>query len=203
MSVVLCVGAGCAHHRTIDVGTELVKSRTPASDLRTSDNLVLHIREGERDYYVLVGPDRSKGEKYAQARVRNSVTMVEVVDGFMYLAGHYPVGATKNVIAAATGTTIVFELGTDYERVYLLAKDTATEKVRVSLATGKSPVPGGKRDQVLQPGQYVRVTCSGNLVKLDDPVAIPAPPGQIHDFLTGVKKAVDDANLPGWPVPWP
>jgi len=201
--VVLCIGAGCTHHRTIDLGTERINTRTPAHDLRTLENLVLHVRDGQRDYYVLVGPDQSKGGKYAQARVRNSVTRVEVVDGFMYLAGHYPIGATKNVVAAASGTTIVFELGTDYERVYLLARDKDTKKVQVSIGPGKSPVSGGKWAQVLQPGQYVHVTCSGDQVKLNDPVATPGPPGPIYEFLKGVKKAVDDANLPGWPTPWP
>src|SRR4051794_40479922 len=106
------VGVGCGH-TIVEVGTRTVGDTT----FLEKRNVLMHVRSGKRNYYLLVGPDTSRGKQAARVELRYSTFSTRTLEGLIYLVGQYPIGQTNNVIAAADGTTMVMELTDRFERV--------------------------------------------------------------------------------------
>jgi hypothetical protein len=170
--------------------------------LETEHNRVVHVsgKAGRRTYRydVLFGPyPPGQGAKGRGAFVTSEPTW-QTWQGYTYAVGWWPIVKTNRVKAVTKGTTIVVQVGTTFDRVFLL-KPARGSKVDVeAMLTVIQPSAPSPVTMTLE--GYVQATDATGGISLSTyqplpPRPPPGTPDEIWGFLNYVMANVDASGV--------
>ncbi len=176
-------------HGPVAPGTVVLNKGVP---LETPHNQIVHIRRTFRgvdfDYKVAFGPYPGGKVTTGRGEFRNPDPEWHTYQGYAFAWGWYPVLTTSRTKNIAEGTTMIVQIGTNFERTFLVHSG------RDSVVRVEDIENPNTHEEIEAVDGYIEATGTAGSVSLSSVQSIPTS-GEICEF---VKYVIDVARAAGY-----